>query len=606
MGKGQSQGQSGWRQSNVGRVRDVPSLGVSSAEACRFYTTNEVGRKVALLDKIMSFHLLGAELKPGQRFWFLPNVLILEDRGCDSHPSMFQFIFKAATETNCLFCIVLWSKDNELASGSVLSVVYVPYISCQSATRVCSGTGGVCVGVNRSLGGFHVVPLPLQAPPREGPGKGAPFLPRLPPPKKEWAEPEAPGRRTSSSWPPTPLAEAPRPPIGRLLLLEGRGPALTPLSLSLSRVATGEAGSRPRRPGGRVASRDAAPAAAAAFVAPAGGAKRLPGPWSASGRAGGGGGRGRPAGAGGRRRGGGGARPRRGHHGRARATRGGWREQAAGRGTSWSSSEATASASASAAQEAPEVAGPRWGAQHAGARELAELYSPGKRLQEWISVILCFSLMSFNCYKLLFCLRLEHAFSIIIWIFAGVITADFVSGLVHWGADTWGSVDLPIVGKAFIRPFREHHIDPTAITRHDFIETNGDNCMLAVIPLANMAYKLVSLSPEALHQTCPWECYIFALAVFATFTNQIHKWSHTYFGLPRWVVFLQDWHVILPRKHHRIHHVSPHETYFCITTGWLNYPLEKIRFWRFLENIIQGVTGEKPRADDMKWAQKTK
>ncbi|XP_020635154.3 plasmanylethanolamine desaturase 1 isoform X1 [Pogona vitticeps] len=276
--------------------------------------------------------------------------------------------------------------------------------------------------------------------------------------------------------------------------------------------------------------------------------------------------------------------------------------------SSSSASEAEAAAASAAREEAEAAAAacPRWGAQHAGARELAELYSPGKRLQEWISVILCFSLMSFNFYKLLFCLKLEHAFSIIIGIFAGVITADFVSGLVHWGADTWGSVDLPIVGKAFIRPFREHHIDPTAITRHDFIETNGDNCMLAVVPLANMAYKLVSLAPEALHQTCPWECYIFALAVFATLTNQIHKWSHTYFGLPRWVVFLQDWHIILPRKHHRIHHVSPHETYFCITTGWLNYPLEKIRFWRFLENIIQGVTGEKPRADDMKWAQKIK
>ena len=159
--------------------------------------------------------------------------------------------------------------------------------------------------------------------------------------------------------------------------------------------------------------------------------------------------------------------------------------------------------------------------------------------------------------------------------------------------------------QAFIRPFREHHVDPTAITRHDFYEVNGDNFLLIILPILFQIYKYASYPTEALHNTYLWDVYIYMLAMFVAVTNQIHKWSHTYFGLPKWVTVLQDWHIILPRRHHRIHHVAPHETYFCITTGWLNYPLEVIQFWPAMEWIITKCTGYQPRTDDLKWAKAT-
>lgn len=147
-------------------------------------------------------------------------------------------------------------------------------------------------------------------------------------------------------------------------------------------------------------------------------------------------------------------------------------------------------------------------------------------------------------------------------------------------------------------------MDPTALTRHDIIETNGDNCLLTLPTLSYVVYKHLTFDRVTLRDCCAWDWYIFALAIFVALTNQIHKWSHTYFGLPRWVMFLQDYKIILPRTHHRIHHVAPHETYFCITTGWLNYPLEVIGFWPTIEWCITKLTGCEPRTDDLKWTKK--
>src|SRR5215213_1101845 len=59
----------------------------------------------------------------------------------------------------------------------------------------------------------------------------------------------------------------------------------------------------------------------------------------------------------------------------------------------------------------------------------------------------------------------------------GLLASDLITGLFHWAGDRLFRVDTPVVGATFIRPFREHHVDPKAITRHDFTETNGNNCL---------------------------------------------------------------------------------------------------------------------------------
>ena len=160
--------------------------------------------------------------------------------------------------------------------------------------------------------------------------------------------------------------------------------------------------------------------------------------------------------------------------------------------------------------------------------------------------------------------------------------------------------------QALIRPFREHHIDPLSILRHDFVETNADNFLMTLFPLIFICYVMYHQSPEEIQD---WYCiysFLFTFGILMDFSNQFHKWAHTSEDkLPRVVVWLQKCHLILPPKHHRNHHISPHEMYFCPCNGSCNYVLEMIGFWPKLEGLIEKLTGVRARSDDMKWAHKT-
>ncbi len=78
-----------------------------------------------------------------------------------------------------------------------------------------------------------------------------------------------------------------------------------------------------------------------------------------------------------------------------------------------------------------------------------------------------------------------------------------------------------------MRNFREHHIDPTAITRHDFVETNGDNFTFTVPFLLNMAYKFYMYDEAKINEVYNFQCFIFLSSLFISLTNQVRAATTT-------------------------------------------------------------------------------
>ena len=178
---------------------------------------------------------------------------------------------------------------------------------------------------------------------------------------------------------------------------------------------------------------------------------------------------------------------------------------------------------------------------------------------------------------------------------AGFVAADFASGLIHWGFDRYGSRDTPVVGANFIVPFREHHVDPKGITRHDFVETNGNNCIATLLVLL----PVLAVEPTAGVLNAVVVTTVASMCFFVMGTNQFHKWAHED-EPPALVVALMKAHLILETKHHDVHHTPPFDQYYCITTGWLNPLLDKVQFFKRTEALILAVTGIHGGEDDAK------
>jgi ubiquitin-conjugating enzyme E2 variant len=167
-----------------------------------------------------------------------------------------------------------------------------------------------------------------------------------------------------------------------------------------------------------------------------------------------------------------------------------------------------------------------------------------------------------------------------------VALADFISGLVHWLEDAYGTETTPLVGPLMIRPNIVHHHYPRHFTKLNWWQSSWDLVLLGIVLIGATAWAGV----------LTWHVGLFvAICVNA---NQIHKWSHqTRAENGRVVSFLQDCWILQTPRQHALHHTDPKNTYYCPITNVLNPALEFIGLWPKLEGVIEALTGATHRKD---------
>ncbi len=78
-------------------------------------------------------------------------------------------------------------------------------------------------------------------------------------------------------------------------------------------------------------------------------------------------------------------------------------------------------------------------------KKLASGYSQEKRWMEIVSICAFSAFFVFNLLIIWPYVNYTTAVLLLSATLVGMLSADFVSGLIHWAADTWGTVEWPVV-----------------------------------------------------------------------------------------------------------------------------------------------------------------
>lgn len=172
----------------------------------------------------------------------------------------------------------------------------------------------------------------------------------------------------------------------------------------------------------------------------------------------------------------------------------------------------------------------------------------------------------------------------VIKILFAYLFSDFLMGVYHWIKDTYFTPFTPIIGKTFIWGSRLHHVRPRhvlEINNLDLITNSLIWTLLWIIPLM-LVFGI--------------NVFILVLLVMISLNDVIHKYAHMRdFERPKLATLLQNIKLIQSHDQHHLHHIEPHNINYCPMTPYVNFPLEKINFWRNCEKIIEKIFKIKPR-----------
>ena len=174
----------------------------------------------------------------------------------------------------------------------------------------------------------------------------------------------------------------------------------------------------------------------------------------------------------------------------------------------------------------------------------------------------------------------------VLWGMVALLAVDFVSGLVHWAEDTFGTAATPVVGRWIIAPNELHHRDAGAFVEKGWLASNWDLGMAGLL-LGAGAWWVGRL-----------DAAVVVFAAGGALANQVHKWNHAASRAPWLVRGLWATGVLQRPAHHAGHHGGGKNTHYCVLTPFVNPVLDLTRFWRGLERVFVPLFGA-PRREDL-------